>query len=111
MIQAFCGPGSLTDPVSLATFTSVLTAITRDPEFAEAFRREVILPKLGVSAEVYGRARVRGELREDADLQVIAPALAAVVLHRYFMLGEVPDRPAVERVVDELILPAVRRPS
>ena len=111
LIASFCGPGSLTDPAGLATFTSVLTAITRDPEFAEAFRREVVAPKLAAAAEVYARALARGELRDDLDLEIAAPALAGVLLHRYFLLGERPDRQAVERVVDALILPAVRRPA
>src|SRR3954452_8735043 len=33
----FCGSGGLTDQHTVAQFASVLTAIARDPEFAEAF--------------------------------------------------------------------------
>ena len=55
--QVFCGVGGLSDPTSIATFASVLTAISRDADFAEAFRREVIGPKIAVSRQLWERAR------------------------------------------------------
>jgi len=87
----------------------VLTAMVRDPEFAEAFRRDVLGPKIETQRVVYDRARERGELRDDVDLALVGPALPGVLLHRYFVLGEIPDRAAIERVVDQIILPAVSR--
>src|SRR3954464_15284431 len=35
---AFCGMGGLNDPEAIAVFSSVITALGRDPEFAEQFR-------------------------------------------------------------------------
>ena len=77
---------------SVATFASVLTAIARDPEFAEAFRRDVVGPKIAASRQIWERARDRGELRPDVDLDLLDPALAGIVLHRVFVMGEQPDR-------------------
>lgn len=104
--QAFCGVGGLTDPASLNVFTSVLTAIARDPEFAEAYRRDVLAPRVAVTTEIYRRAQRRGEVRADADLGVLAPALAGILLHRYFLLGEPPTPATVERALDQIVLPA-----
>jgi AcrR family transcriptional regulator len=106
---AFCGVGGLDDPDSVAMFSSVLTAITRDPEFAEAFRRDVIGPKLAFSQQIWQRARDRGELREDVDLSLLEPALAGIVLHRVFLMGETPDADVITRVIDQIILPAATR--
>jgi AcrR family transcriptional regulator len=106
---AFCGVGGLADPESVATFSSVLTAITRDAEFAEAFRRDVIGPKLAFSQEIWRRARERGELRDDVDLNLLEPALAGIVLHRVFLMGETPDADVITRVIDQIILPAATR--
>lgn len=103
---AFCGVGGLADSDSVSTFSSVLTAITRDAEFAEAFRRDVIGPKLAVSHQIWERARERGEIREDVDLDLLDPALAGIVLHRVFLLGEAPDADVITRVIDQIILPA-----
>lgn len=106
LLESFCGEGGLTDERSVATFASVITAIFRDHEFAEAFRRDVIGPKAAVSRSIFERARERGEIADGVDLDLLAPALAGIVLHRLFLLGEEPDRALITRVVDQIILPA-----
>lgn len=107
----FCGMGGLVDQEATATFASVLTAISRDPEFAEAFRREVIGPKIAVSQQIWERARDRGELRDDIDLSLFEPALAGIVLHRMFIMGEQPTPDLITQVIDQIILPAATRQS
>ena len=80
-----------------------------DREFltlAEAFRREVLAPKLARSTAVFERAKARGEIREDVDISLLAPALAGIVLHRFFLVGEAPTPDLVARVIDQIILPA-----
>ena len=106
LIQSFCGMGGLTDQQSVATFASVITAISRDQDFAEAFRREVVGPKAELSRSLFVRARERGEIPEDVDIDLLAPALAGIVLHRLYVMGEVPDEALVTRVIDQIILPA-----
>ena len=112
LVAAFCGVGGLSDPQSVAAFSSVLTAIARDAEFAQAFRRDVIGPKIAFSRQIWERARARGELRDDVDLDLVEPALAGIVLHRVFLLGETPTLDLISRVVDQILLPAaIRRPA
>lgn len=108
LIGTFCGMGGLTDVRQLAILGSVITAISRDPDFAEAFRRDVIEPKAAVSRQLFERAIDRGEIRSGMDLDVIVPALSAIVLHRTFLLGEPPTSELIARVVDNVILPLVR---
>jgi AcrR family transcriptional regulator len=107
----FCGMGGLTDPDTVSVFSSVLTAISRDPEFAERFREHFIEEKLGLSRGLWERARDRGELRDDVDLDLLAPALAGIVLHRVFVMGQLPDEDLITRVIDQIILPAALRPE
>jgi AcrR family transcriptional regulator len=106
LLATFCGTGGLTDHSAVATFASVLTAISRDAEFAEAFRQRVIGPKAALGRQVFERARDRGELREGVDIDLLAPALAGICLHRLFLMGLPPDRDVIARVVDQIILPA-----
>jgi len=108
LVTAFCGMGGLTDHDTTSTFGAVITAVSTDPEFAAEFRRQVVAPKAHVSRTVFERARDRGEVRDDLDLDIIAPALAGIVLHRVFVLGEQPDAALIERTIDQIILPAVR---
>ena len=49
LIESYCGSGGLTDKPEVAAFGAILTAIMRDPEFAAAFRRDVVTPKLAAS--------------------------------------------------------------
>ena len=57
------------------------------------------------------RAIERGEIPADVDIEIIAPALAGILLHRSFVLGLVPDDETVQRVIDHVILPAVGHPA
>ena len=109
LLNAFCGAGGLTDKPEVATFGAILTAITRDADFAEAFRREVLAPKLASTSALFERAKARGEIRDDVDIELLAPALAGIVLHRSFFVGEAPTPDLITSVIDQIILPAATR--
>ena len=110
LLETFCGVGGLTDHSAVATFASVLTAISRDAEFAAAFRERVVGPKAAAGRLVFERAQARGELREGVDLDLLAPALAGICLHRLFLMGLPPDQDTIRQVVDQIILPAALAP-
>ncbi len=109
LLEIFCGMGGLTDPHQLAILGSVITAIGRDAEFAEAFRRDFIAPKKAMSTTIFRRAQERGEVRDDLDLELFSAALPGIVLHRAFMLGDAPTQELIAKIVDQLILPAATR--
>lgn len=107
LLGAYCGMGGLTDVRQIAILGSVITAIGRDAEFAEAFRRDFIGPKVAITHEIFVRAKARGEIAESVDIDLVAPALPGIVLHRQFMLGASPDIGFITQVLDQIILPAV----
>lgn len=109
LIAAFCGMGGLTDSRQIAILGSVVTAMARDQEFAEAFRRDFIGPKKVKTLELFTRALARGEIRDDVDLDLISAALPGICLHRTFLLGDPPTEDVVAKVIDQIILPAVIR--
>jgi AcrR family transcriptional regulator len=106
LLAAYCGSGGLSDARAQAVLTAVVTAMGRDPEFAEVYRRDFIGPKIAASRVAYERALERGEVHPDTDLSILGPALAGIVLHRAFLLGESVTPELVGRVLDEVILPA-----
>ena len=107
LLEAYCGgDGGLNDPLARSVISAVVTAMGRDPEFAEVYLRDFIAPKIAVSREIYDRARARGEVHPDVDLDVLAPSLAGIVLHRAFLLGEAVTPDLVERILDHVVLPA-----
>jgi AcrR family transcriptional regulator len=109
LIATFCGVGGLTDKPEVDTFGAIVTAVARDADFAEAFRREVLAPKLAATAAVFERAKARGEVGDHVDIELLAPALAGVVLHRFFLVGEAPTPDVITQVIDQIILPAATR--
>lgn len=114
LLAAYCGlagKDGLMDAKAVTTFSSVITALTRDAEFAAAFREQVIGPKIALSTAIYTRAKARGEVREDLDEGLFGPAMAGICLHRAYVLGEAPDRQLVERIIDQIIVPAAMNPS
>lgn len=110
LLAAHCGLGGLGDPRATAVQAAVVTAMARDEEFAATYRREFLGPKLAGSRTIFARARDRGEIRADLDLDLIAPALPGIVLHRVFLLGDEATPELVARVIDQIILPAVSHP-
>jgi AcrR family transcriptional regulator len=111
LLEAFCGVGGLVDQRAVAMLSSVLTAIDRDEEFANEFRSRVIGPKIAVSRSIYERAVERGEVRADLDVSLFGPALAGILLHRAYLLGEAPTRERIARVIDQIIIPAATAPA
>ncbi|MEH3032995.1 MAG: TetR/AcrR family transcriptional regulator [Aeromicrobium erythreum] len=111
LIASHCGRGGLTDERQIAIFSGVLTALGRDAEFADGFRARFLGPKVELTREMFVRARERGELRDDVDLDIVGSALAGIVLHREFVMGEVPTPERITAVIDQVILPAVLRHS
>jgi AcrR family transcriptional regulator len=106
LVRCFAGPDALVPPEAHRLLGVVMSALTTDPEFATAFRSEFVLPRIGIMQQVYRRAAERGELRPGADLSIIAPALAAVLLQRALVLGDHLTEDLVARVVDQVVLPA-----
>lgn len=108
LLAAYCGSGGLSDPLAQSVLSAVVTAMGRDPEFAEVYRRDFIGPKIAASCAIYERARERGEVHPDVDLSVLVPALAGIVLHRAFLLGDQVTPELVGRVLDQVVLPAAQ---
>lgn len=110
LLSTFCGHEGINETAT-KVLGSVITALSTDPEFSAEFREKFIAPKIAVTQAIYHRAQERGEVAADIDLDVIGPALAGILMHRTFILGLPPDDATIERVVDHVILPAVRHPG
>ena len=112
LLALFGGGGSPPGQDATGVFGMVITALQTDPEFGAAFREKFLAPKLEVQQQIYRRAAERGELAPGADPALLGPALAGILLHRALALGETITPDLVERVVDQIVVPAATgRPS
>ena len=111
LVQMACGHGGLSDTRSAGIMAGLVTALHHDPDFAVEFRTRVLGPKIEISRRVFERARARGEITADVDLDLLSTALAGIIMHRSFVLGLPADEKTVAQVVDEIIVPAATRRS
>jgi hypothetical protein len=113
LVETFCGPAGVARPHNVDVLGVVVTALQTDPAFAQEFREKFLGPKVAAMQAVYRRAAERGELLPGVDPALLGPALAGIILHRSVVLGDPVTRTLVERVVDEIIVPAAtgRHPS
>jgi AcrR family transcriptional regulator len=109
LIAMACAAGGISDERSAQVMAGIITALHHDPDFAEEFRTRVVGPKVEASRALFERARGRGEVSADLDLDLLSPALGAIIMHRSFVLGLPADEKTVTQVVDEIILPAATR--
>jgi len=109
LIGAACNNGGLNDHRVLAVMASIITALQHDREFADAFHERFLAVKLQQSREIYQRAQARGEIAPGVDLDLLTPTLAAVILHRAFVLRLPVDDETILRVIDEIVIPAATR--
>ena len=106
LLALFRGSGTLPGQDAIGVFGMVVTALQTDPEFAEQFRERFLAPKLEILHRIYQRAAERGELNPGTDPSLLGPALPGILLHRALALGEVVTPELVERVIDQIIVPA-----
>jgi AcrR family transcriptional regulator len=107
LVATFCGHGGLAEGDATMMLAAVITALHTDPAFAQEFRERFLRPKVELNQRIYERARDRGEVSPECDLSMVGPALAGILLHRSFILGEPITQEVVERAIDAVILPAV----
>jgi AcrR family transcriptional regulator len=108
LITAACHEGGLNDQSTVSVMAGIITALHRDHEFAEAFQERFIKPKVAETRVFFERAQQRGEIPDDVDLDLLVPVLAAIVLHRSFVLRLSIDDATVARIVDEIVIPAAQ---
>lgn len=90
--------------------SGLVTAARREPELAAALSGQVVEIPLALIRGVFERAVGRGEIPPERDLDLVAETALALNMFRMVMRGEVPDRPFVRRVVDEILYPLLTAP-
>jgi AcrR family transcriptional regulator len=96
----------------LRLMAGLASLITRSPEFAETARAAIIEPRIALNRMFMQRARDRGEIAADADIELAAMIGPSMVAYRVLMLRTPINREFMIAVIDKVILPAVGiRPS
>lgn len=89
----------------------MLTALARDAELREVFRKRFLEPRMMGFRTLFQRAVARGEIAGDRDLDLLALVFPAMALQHLVTHGEVPDAQLAERIVATVVLPLAIAPS
>lgn len=101
--------GGLLDQQSMTVIGTVVTAMVNDQWFATELRRAVIDPRVDAARGIWERAAMRGELRDDLDLDLIEHVLGGIVLSHVLLMGRDLSAGFVARAIDRVIVPAASR--
>lgn len=85
---------------------AVAPALSRDDSLREQFTAHFAQPKIDLFAELLNRAAARGELRADADVEILSHIVPALAAHHTVVFGEAPSHDYMNRVVERVLLPA-----
>jgi AcrR family transcriptional regulator len=96
------------EPADARLMCGVSTAMSTDPELNRALRDRFVQPRLGALRRLLENGRARGEVDDDVDLELVASVLPAMMTFLGMIGGQPPSPEFAARVVDELVLPAVR---
>ena len=90
----------------LAPMVGMIGAAHHDAELAAAFRGGVVRDRQVFVTAILERARDRGEIGADADVDLLRDLVAGLVFHRLLVTGEPVDEAVVDRLVDLMALTA-----
>lgn len=85
----------------------VVAMISQRPEFAEAAYTTFFKPWITVNLELMKRARDRGEVSKNADIESAAQVIPTNTMYRALILGQALDLAHLTRLLDGVVLPAV----
>ncbi len=81
------------------------SAMRSDPQLAALVREQTVSCRRVAASAWLERAVARGQINPDADIDVVADLVPAVVFMRLLVTGEPVDEQFVDRLVDSVLLP------
>jgi AcrR family transcriptional regulator len=106
-LRAFIG--WLKDEGAERPVSELIGAAQMDADLAHAWSRSYVQPRRELGLQRLRIAQRQGQLREDADLDVIVDQLWGACYHRLLVLGVPFDESIVERLVDHALYGAAPR--
>jgi AcrR family transcriptional regulator len=109
-LMAMMKPPSIQDATrKLRIMAGVVSMISKHPELVDALRAAMIEPRAAANRFLLRRAIERGEIRPDCDIEFLALLSPSMTFYRTLMMQQPVDREFLVRIIDEVLLPAVRR--
>lgn len=90
----------------LKVMAGIASMVARDPELAAAAQAVLVEPRAAINRIFFQRAKDRGEIPADADVERLCLIAPGMVAYRVLLLGRPVDRDFMLWVIDGVVLPA-----
>ena len=92
-----------------ALISALLTAAKSDVELGKLIPNAIHENSDGVVQQVIKRAKLRGDIFDSTNVQLILEILPGILIYRIFMTQQVVNRKFIEHLVDDLLIPAFKK--
>jgi AcrR family transcriptional regulator len=93
----------LAEPTGGPVVAGLVSDLQHDADLARGFRQHVVPARREAMVAALDRGRARGEVREDADLELAVDALHGAVFYRLLLSGEPLDDAFVDQLADQTL--------
>jgi AcrR family transcriptional regulator len=93
----------LAQPIGGHVVAGLVADLQHDADLAEGFHRDVVPARRAAMLAALERARARGEIRADTDLELAVDTLHGAVFYRLLLSGEPLDDAFVERLASQVL--------
>ena len=93
----------LAQPIGGRVLAGLVADLTHDPDLAGRFHRDVVPVRRRAMLGALERGRARGDVREDADLELAIDALHGAVFYRLLLSGEPLDAAFTEQTARQVL--------
>ena len=107
-LHAFVDARRAASATDVRLMCGVSTAMSTDPELNRALRQRFVEPKRAALRRILEAGRARGEVDDGVDLDLLTSVIPAIMTFWSVVEGCSPPADLAARVVDEVLLPAVR---
>jgi AcrR family transcriptional regulator len=91
--------------------SGLIVAVKQEPEVAGVFHEQFVAGRVRLMRSLLERARERGDVHPEADLDMIS-AVAPAMIHYRKLVAHLPmDTEFLERMIDSVVLPLVANPA
>jgi AcrR family transcriptional regulator len=93
--------------LKMQILSGLTSSFQADPELATIVREQLILPRTSLMRSLLLRAVGRGEISADRDLEALSLIVPSMMFYRCAVLDEPITPESHQRLVDEVLIPAV----
>jgi AcrR family transcriptional regulator len=93
----------LAEPTGGRVVAGLVGDMQHDPDLARGFRQNVVPARRQAMLAALERGRERGEIRDDADLELAVDELHGAIFYRLLLSGKPLDAAFAERLADQVL--------